>query len=232
MHGIKLMNRIDTKFVTTVEQLRRFLSVAKDHYMVQDYHGLRMMPYHTIYLDTPQLDMYMIHHNGVKHRHKVRMRRYENDGASFLEVKDKNNHGRTKKKRIGIEELEYATDEQIAFADALIPYDAKGLKPVIENRFRRITLVNKDKTERLTIDLGLYFHNLLTDRERRMDEHVIIELKRDGLIPSPAIELLRELRIKKSGFSKYAIGMALTDPTLKQNLFKKRIRYIEGLKNR
>lgn len=229
MHGIKLMNRIDTKFVTTRQQLCRFLELARGYYYVQDFHGRRQMPYHTIYLDTPDKVMYATHHSGRKHRYKVRMRMYENDHEAFLEVKNKNNHGRTKKKRMSIPSLVYEGETEREFAASLMPYDAAVLEPVIENRFRRITLVNKMRTERLTIDLDIWFHNLCSGNDRKLDEHVIIELKRDGLIPSPAIDLLKRLRIKKGGFSKYAIGMAMTDSSLKQNLFKERIRYIEGL---
>lgn len=232
MKGIKLMNRIDTKFVTTVDVLREFLKLAQPYYYVQDMNGKRLMPYHTIYLDTPRLSMYTDHQCGKKHRYKVRMRMYENDGATFLEVKNKSNKGRTKKKRIVIDDLVYDTEEQQDFVGQLTPYAASTLSPVIENRFRRITLVNKDKTERLTIDLELQFHSLLSGDTVQMPNHVIIELKRDGLTPSPALSLLQYLRIKQSGFSKYAIGMALTNKTLRQNNFKERIMYLKKLERR
>lgn len=229
MHGVKLLNRIDTKYVTTVDKLADFLRIAKESYYAQDFYGKRLMPYHTIYLDTPELDMYYAHQSGKAHRYKVRMRRYENDGATFIEVKNKNNKGRTKKKRTEISDLRYERGEMQDFIAPLMPYDAEALRPTIENAFHRITLVNLEKTERLTIDVDLSFHNMLNDNRRNMPQHVIIELKRDGLIPSPAIDLLRQLRIKKCGFSKMALGMAMTSPDLKQNLFKQRLRYINNL---
>ncbi len=229
MKGIKLMNRIDTKYVTTQEMLWRFLEEAKDRYYVQDFHGRHLMPYHTIYLDTPQLDMYTDHETGRQHRYKVRMRMYENEMEAFMEVKNKSNKGRTKKKRIAIADLVYDDDSAKEFVGERTPYDAHSLRPTIENHFRRITLVNKDKTERLTIDVDLQFHNLLTGNTRELPGHVIIELKRDGLTPSPATEILRSLRIKRCGFSKMAIGMAMTSPQLRQNRFKQRIHYIEKL---
>ena len=57
----------------------------------------------------------------------------------------------------------------------------------------------------------------------------IIELKRDGLQPSPILGMLRDLRIKPSGFSKYCMGSALTNPDLKRNNFKERLRLVERL---
>lgn len=232
MHGVKLLNRIDTKYVTTVDMLAKFLRMARDRYYVQDFHGRRLMPYHTVYLDTPDLRMYLDHQRGKKHRYKVRMRMYENEMESFVEVKNKSNKGRTKKKRIEIPDLKYEGQMMQEFVDEKTPYDSAMLAPTIENRFHRITLVNKEKTERLTIDVDLWFHNVVNDNVKEMPNHVIIELKRDGLIPSPAIEMLRLLGIRKCGFSKMALGMAMTSPELKQNLFKQRIRLLSKLSNK
>ena len=102
----------------------------------------------------------------------------------------------------------------------------------MENNFRRITLVNKAKTERLTIDSELKFHNLQTGRDRDLTGLVIIELKRDGLQPSPILGMLRDLRIKPCGFSKYCMGSALTNPDLKRNNFKERLRMVERFLSR
>ena len=100
------------------------------------------------------------------------------------------------------------------------------------NRFNRITLVNKGKTERLTIDFDIQFFNYKTQATATMDNIVVIELKRDGRVPSPIIPLLRQLRIKPSGFSKYCIGAAVTDQTLRVNRFKKRLIKIRKIKEK
>ena len=44
MRNIRLMNRIDTKFVTTVPMLERLLLLAKDDYLVQETEGARISP--------------------------------------------------------------------------------------------------------------------------------------------------------------------------------------------
>ena len=103
------------------------------------------------------------------------------------------------------------------------------MMPKVANHFRRITLVNNARTERLTIDRQLSFHNVETGLDRSMDNLVVIEVKRDGNTYSPIQDLLRQLRIFPSGFSKYCIGMALTTPGIKRNLFNERIRKIEKL---
>ena len=110
-------------------------------------------------------------------------------------------------------------------------YRLADLVPKVENRFERITLVNMAKTERLTIDCHVKFHHFETDIHDTYDRLVIIELKRDGNVYSPVKEMLRELRIKPSGFSKYCIGSALTNPALKRNRFKPRFVKINKLLN-
>ena len=60
-----------------------------------------------------------------------------------------------------------------------------------------------------------------------MGNIVIIELKRDGLQPSPITGKLLQLRIFPHGFSKYVIGSALTNSGLRHNRIKPRLRSIE-----
>ena len=243
MSGIKLMNRTDTKFVTTVDRLRELLMLAQNDYRAQDIDGKRIAAYYTAYFDTPDNNMYIVHQNGHAGRQKLRIRSYMDSHLNFLEVKTKNNHGRTKKKRIdmvgfdprnpdhGIRFLRQ--DEQFCLYDEFLRkhlrYDPAILSEHMENHFHRITLVNKAKTERLTIDTDLRFHNLKTGNDADLTGLVIIELKRDGLQPSPILGMLRDLRIKPSGFSKYCMGSALTNPSLKRNNFKERLRLIERL---
>ena len=100
MSRVRLMNRIDTKYVTTMPYLVRLLEMAGGEYRVQEIGGLRNMPYYTCYFDTPDRDMFTQHQRGRNARQKIRLRVYENSGTAFLEIKDKDNRGRTDKKRI------------------------------------------------------------------------------------------------------------------------------------
>ena len=239
MRSIRLMNRIDTKFVTTVPMLRQLLLLAKDDYFVQESQGERISPYYTLYFDTPDCKMYNRHEAGHLSRQKVRVRSYVNAGLNFLEVKTKNNHGRTKKKRI--EALNFDPEnhsifnvQSSLFSDFLqtyLKFPQQSLVRQVENRFDRITLVNKAKTERLTIDTNLRFHNISTNNYRFMEELVVIELKRDGLQPSPILPLLTKLRIHPHGFSKYCIGSALTNADLRRNRIKPRLHSVEKILN-
>ena len=235
MSGIKLMNRTDTKFVATLEQLHSFLLAVQGKYYIQEIDGKRIASYHTTYFDTVDYHMYGIHHAGRQVREKIRVRTYLDSDQTFFEIKNKNNHGRTKKKRISIREHDSVPQEH----ENIIPFMAKHawytieqISPVIENWFNRITLVNYDKTERLTIDFNLRFHHLKSDGRQQLQRVAVIELKRDGNVPSPALDILRQVRIKRSGFSKYCIGSALTNAKLKKNNFKERLHMIDKMENK
>ena len=99
----------------------------------------------------------------------------------------------------------------------------------MHNYFHRVTLVNKGRTERVTIDTDLSFHNLLTGGTRHFDDLVIIELKRDGHVSSPVLGMLRQLRIHPHGFSKYCMGAAMTNQALPMNNFKQKLRDVDKI---
>ncbi len=221
MGGIRLMNRTDTKFVTSVDKLVALLQMAGDEYRVQEIDGKRNMSYATIYYDSKDYAFYNAHHDGHAGRQKVRVRSYVDSSLSFLEVKTKDNHGKTHKSRISASSLKEG--EAMDFLRKNLRLDPRLLEQKIANRFHRVTLVNKAKTERLTIDTDLEFENLSTGMSCSLDHLAIIELKRDGLKSSPVLGMLRELRIHQSGFSKYCVGEALTNPGLRINRMKPRL---------
>ena len=217
------MNRIDTKFVTTMPVLMNLLEMATDEYMAQEIDGQRNMEYNTTYYDSVDYDMFYTHQHGHAGRQKLRFRTYVSSNLQFMEVKTKNNHGRTKKKRMEVTEMGLDDKEKLEFLAKHLRYDPNTLMPAIQNSFDRVTLVNKAKTERLTIDTNLKFHNLVTGKDMEMHPLVIVELKRDGLCYSPVLEMLRLLRVFPHGFSKYCMGSALTNHHLKVNRFKPKL---------
>lgn len=97
MSSVKLMNRTDTKFVMHIDLLPQLLVYAQKHYMVQLTDGLRLLPYETTYYDTAQYVMLHSHISGRLRRQKVRVRTYKSSAITFVEIKRKDNHERTKK---------------------------------------------------------------------------------------------------------------------------------------
>jgi len=228
MDAVKLMNRVDTKYVMTECQLYDFLALCAKDYKALTIDGMKVMDYRSLYYDTENYDMYMRHLYGRKTRQKVRTRTYLSSGQTFLEIKRKNNHGRTKKKRIEIPQNEFADfskdQKAVEYLEQKSWYKAIDLKPTLNVTFSRITLVNDSMTERLTIDNNLFYNNSLS-----IDGIVIVEIKQDGLSSSLAKQLLHSLKVQKYRISKYCIGMAMTEPSIPRNRFNEKIRYIKKL---
>ena len=232
MKSVKLMNRTDTKFVTNTSKLCELLQTAQHDYYLQEIAAQRNLEYDTTYFDTKAFDMYTMHQCGHANRQKIRFRTYCISDLQFMEVKTKNNHGRTKKKRIEVNDMDLNDEEKRHFLKKHLRFEVDTLQPALSNHFSRITLVNKGMTERLTIDTGLRFHNLLNGKDKDMGQLVVIELKRDGLVYSPVLHMLRQLRIQPHGFSKYCMGSALTgNDHLPVNRFKRKLIEINKLVN-
>ena len=223
MSSVKLMNRTDTKFVTTMPQLLRLLEMARGDYYAQEIDGERNMLYDTTYFDTTDFGMYREHQHGHTNRQKLRFRTYVSSHLQFMEIKTKNNHGRTKKKRIEVADMDLNDPSKREFIASHLHFGVDTLIPHMHNHFRRVTLVNYAKTERLTIDTQLHFHNVQTGEDKDVGPLVIVELKRDGLVYSPVLQMLRQLRIHPHGFSKYCMGAAMTNDQLPVNLFKEKL---------
>ena len=240
MESVKLMNRIDTKYAVSLDLLPAILEAARPNYYAQEINGKRIATYDTMYYDTDSLDMYIRHHDRQLVRQKIRVRQYVDSDLTFLEIKRKNNKGRTKKKRITVQgfnltaasvghgKQDWTVEDFIA---AKSRYSWDEITPHLSTAFHRITLVNKAKTERLTIDLDLVWKNVVTGEAKTYPNLVIIELKRDGNVPSDMIGIMLDHRVHPFKMSKYCIGTALTTPGLKRNRFKRKIRKIEKMLN-
>lgn len=227
MNAVKLLNRFDSKYRLSVKQLLEVLEVVKNDYFIMSIKEEKLQTYKTTYFDTDDNSFYTKHHNGKLNRLKIRKREYVNSEIRFLEIKKKNNKGKTNKLRFQTENSQADfTLEELNFLNQNTAFDFHlsnfSLLGKNGNSFKRITLVNKDFTERCTIDLNLSF---FSDKQKvEVDNMVIIELKQGKAnMKSPLSKALKSKRIHKQGFSKYCIGRALLEPNLKLNLFKAKL---------
>ena len=229
MEQVKFMNRIDRKFWFRESDLSMLMRSIDSKYFILTIDGLRKAHYATVYYDTVSDDMYLIHHNKKRNRLKIRKRTYLDSGISFLEVKFKSNKGRTIKQRIeSDQDPEHFTPEEKKFIETNSPYQVEDLVIKSTNRFTRMTLVSKSLDERCTIDTDLQFR--IHDEQIDLDHIAVAEIKSEGRIAhSPLALLLRDMRIKQSGFSKYCIGRVMLEPSIKQNAFKPNLRRIKKI---
>jgi hypothetical protein len=222
MDGVKLMDRIDTKFVMPASQLQLMLEKVQPFYKILVVEGRTFSEYKTLYFDTPDLAIYARHHNGSLNRYKIRYRNYVESQTGFLEIKFKSNKGRTLKDRIKQKNAPLVWDTLSSdFIRAKTPYDPDHLRPVLWVKYSRITLVNNSFSERVTIDLKLEFsYNTIA---KSMENMAIIEVKRGSRSESPIIKSLKELKVKPISVSKYCLGIATIYPSVKKNNFKRKL---------
>lgn len=238
MKSVRLMNRIDHKYMTSAARLEELLSRISDSYYVQHIDGKALAPYRTLYFDTADLEMYTMHHNKKLNRQKLRVRTYRSTDTTFFEIKNKDNKKKTSKVRIPIDVSMFDHADEIPevrdFIEQNTPYSfnsqfsiPNSLHPCLENRFERITLVDKGMSERVTIDSDITFHNRATGIDADISRLLVIEVKHEVGAPQSDIErALHEMHILPRRMSKYCIGTALTDPSAKHNRFKPKLLYI------
>jgi hypothetical protein len=226
-----LMRRKDNKYLFSFEHLSDLLEEVRKEYRVLEIDACRSQHYHTRYFDTDSREMYHKHHRGLANRHKVRIRRYGSGDLHFLEVKKKNAKGVTTKKRVRTASMDRsALLKEEAFLLSCSPYAGSGIDFTMENNFRRITLVSHSQTERVTLDYGLQFSSLESGDALDLPGIAIAEIKFENRLSGSALHAaMRKFRIRPQRFSKYAIGMALLHPGLKQNRFKRRVRKVHQI---
>ena len=233
MDNVKLLNRSDTKFILNTDMLAEILEDVKDKYRVLSTNGKRTNSYKTLYFDTQDFSSYTTHHNGKLNRIKIRFREYIDSGLIYLEIKFKNNKGKTIKSRVKNPTIEnILSPNSKAFIEANSFYKADDIKPVLWNGFTRITLVHKTKKERATIDLNLSFSSYNGEIKKELPHLIIVEIKQERMsVDSDFIKALKKKQIRQSSMSKYCIGTVLTNKTVKANKFKEHILKINKLKN-
>jgi hypothetical protein len=91
MKAVRLMNRMDQKYMAAVTQLDALLERIAADYYVQHIEGNPLAPYRTLYFDTEDLAMYTMHHNKKLNRQKLRVRTYRSTDTTFFEIKNKDN---------------------------------------------------------------------------------------------------------------------------------------------
>jgi len=225
----RLLNRVESKHLMTVEQCRRLIQTISDSYRVLEVRNVRVGRYETRYYDDSSFTTYIQHHNGKGNRYKLRLRHYETSGETYLEVKKKSNKGSTEKQRMKTSwpPAEFLPEEE-RFLESTFPYDRREFRPVLKTVYERSTLVSTESPERITFDTAVQFSN--GKQNISYPGLVVGEVKRkQGAKNSPAQRALRSMGIPERSFSKYCIGVSLLYDQLKHNRFKPNLRFIAGL---
>lgn len=219
LDSVKLQDRMDTKYVIPFAQLQQVIDNISEEYFCLEINGRRSFAYQSAYYDTPDFRLYHDHHKGKLNRFKVRIRTYVDSGLIFFELKAKNNKSRTIKSRVPLKSGENPfSNEAVHVLQGIYHMQQMGLQQSLRVDYSRITLVNKDFTERVTIDTGLCF----VDGNRVVDKShlVVVEVKQDRAKGSAFTTLMKKWHIRKMSLSKYCYGVICMFPEVKFNNFK------------
>lgn len=231
MDGVKLMDRVDVKYLIPLHLLPAVLVDAQEHYKLLEINNERLCAYETLYYDTDDLSLYHNHQAGRTNRYKVRFRNYVGSQLSFFEIKHKNNKGRTIKKRI--EQPQEANvvlnNEESDFLHQITHLSSKQLKGNLWVNYSRMTLVNKTSAERLTIDLKLSFYN--EKKSKGYHQVAIAEVKQERIGASPIIDIFKKYNIRSGSISKYCLGIISLFEGVKHNRFKAKLIHLHKILN-
>ena len=94
------------------------------------------------------------------------------------------------------------------------PFLSCQLVVILSNTFQRITFVNNEFTERMTLDFNISFSN--TMETKALTDYYVLEIKQPKSTNSPIVNALKLDGIRQRGFSKYIYGVMLLHPIGKE----------------
>ncbi len=228
---ISFSDRMDTKSVFSVDLLPELIGSLVDSYRILELKGSRTFRYESVYLDTPDLKFYHDHQRNKARRHKIRFRKYLDNGSSFLEIKSKNGKGRSSKTRIPTVAINEGLSESVkSIITALAKTDPDLLAPTLQVSVTRVTLLKKDSSEKVTLDYNVTFS--LDGKVRELNNLVIAEVKQLRYsADSDFFKAQRKLGIYPTSISKYCVGVASLADNVKTNRFKASLMRINKIIN-
>jgi len=233
MGNTRLMNRVDTKYLMSLRKVPELLTRMDGAYRVLEINDNSLFSYYTTYLDTDDFLFFNQHVTGKLGRNKVRYRKYETTGITYLEVKRRTNKNRTIKWRIEHDPVQGNEFDKTAgeFINEYLPRNRLMLKPVLISSFKRITLVGSEINERITIDQDLSYLDL-EGNQVRFPSVAIVEHKRERFNNgSPVRAILKDCLIHSTGFSKYCFGIAVMHNIPRKNMLKPKFLLINKIEN-
>ena len=229
LNEVKMLNRKDTKYVFNMVHLQPILDKLLASYKILRIEDKLSFDYDNRYFDTEDFLFYYQHHNESRNRYKIRFRNYSSTNKTFFEIKTKNNKNRTIKKRlINNNNNVFFNEAERQLIENIIGISPDKLKPSINIKFNRITLVDNLFKERLTFDTNLIVKDGLNTK--KFEKLVIAEIKQHKYNPkSSFIKILQNMKIPEMKFSKYCMGMIHLKTDLKQNRFKPKLYLINKI---
>lgn len=223
----ELQIRIDRKYVLSLADFQRLSTDLGSSLWALEIDGRRWFGYRSVYFDTPRLRSFHQHLQGRRRRFKVRTRTYLDSGDCLLEVKSKGARSQTVKARLPYEaaDADRLTETGRGFVAEQLggeAADVDDLRPVLETRYRRATLVHPATHSRITCDVDLVCASGHRGAGGLRGE-VLVETKSAG--PAGGVDRwLRRHGVRPLSISKYCVGVALLYPHVRANPWHRTLR--------
>ncbi|MBX2801297.1 MAG: VTC domain-containing protein [Myxococcales bacterium] len=226
-----LQRRREWKLPVHVRALPEVLRALSSSHAVVLSGQTALARYRTTYADTPDLRCFHDHRRGRPRRAKVRVRHYLDRRLARLEIKMRQPRGHTDKqvawRSFGHRDLDRCDR---AFAQQHLDWCTADLQPVLEVRFRRITLVGRVQQERITLDCDLSWSGP-TGRVARPHLGVIEVKNATRAGAEPTLRALSRLGIRAFSASKYALGVAQLHPGVRCHRLRPALRHVIAVAN-
>lgn len=99
---------------------------------------------------------------------------------------------------------------------------------ILNNRFNRVTFINKNFTERMTLDFNIQFSD--NRKTKEFNKFYVLEIKQSkSSSRSPITEQLKKNNIREQSFSKYIFGVLSLNKNVRRNNFLPILKNIEKI---
>lgn len=239
------LKRIDKKYLLNGKQFSEVLNDLKGDFKVLEIKWQKIFSYDNVYMDTDDYLFYNQHQDKKSSRTKVRTRYYVDSNLAFFEFKQKIDWITSKYRyEFPSEEHGFMTKGKKRFFEWVWQSMYNGEKapkitPSIKTKYKRITLVSKDGSERLTIDFDIRTLDLRDKKAKEVNlkNLVIVESKSlSDECNSSKIMTKNNIELAKS-CSKYSLwvvysGLAKKYDTFIETMEKIKEIRLDTLKNR
>lgn len=209
-----LLHRKELKFILPISILDSVLKDCQEKYYVLSINNESLFRYSTNYYDTLDYKLYFDHHRGKGNRYKIREREYLQNGLKQAEIKIKTNKNQTIKHIFKINNW----FEAKGFIQNHTGNLEADLYKSLFSEYTRITLLHKEKMEKVTFDFNLSFNK--GQKTVFYDNILIAEVKTAYHTAFYFSEIMKKYKFRSGSISKYCLGLISLNPNLKCNNFK------------
>lgn len=232
------LKRMDRKFLLNCDQFSKLLEDLKKDFVVLEIKGRKIFSYDNIYMDTPDYLFYNQHQERKKSRTKVRTRYYIDSNLAFFEYKQKTKWITSKYRyEFPSEEHGFMTKWKTRFFEWVWQsmYENEKvpkISPSIKTTYKRITLVSKDGSERLTVDFDIKANDLRDSKSSEVDLKNLVIVESKSLDTNcTGIQIMKNHNFKKAkSCSKYSLWIVYSGLAKKYDTFTATMKQIKEIR--